>query len=127
MRIGFTGTRKGMSASQQEQLHAVLDWMWLGREGREFHHGGAVGADTQACDIADRWSSVVFVPHLANGAYSSGALLKRNRDIVASSDVLIAAPESDREELRSGTWATVRYARQRGIPVVMLSRHANAQ
>lgn len=48
--------------------------------------------------------------------------LARNRRIVAAVDVLIAAPETDREELRSGTWATIRYARAAGKPVVMLSR-----
>jgi hypothetical protein len=37
--------------------------------------------------------------------------LTRNRDIVQASSILVAAPKSD-EIVRSGTWSTVRYARQ---------------
>jgi len=38
--------------------------------------------------------------------------LARNRDIVNMSDILIAAPGEKAEVLRSGTWATIRYARK---------------
>ena len=118
MTIGFTGTRKGMSEAQRAQLHAVIDWLWIGRrDDREFRHGAAIGADLQAVDIASRWANAAIVAHPANGQP-----LARNRAIVAASDILIAAPESDTEQLRSGTWATVRYARRKGIPIVMLSR-----
>jgi hypothetical protein len=46
--------------------------------------------------------------------------LKRNEAIVIASDVLIAAPDSP-ERKRSGTWATVRFARKlkRTIYIVM--------
>jgi predicted Rossmann fold nucleotide-binding protein DprA/Smf involved in DNA uptake len=41
--------------------------------------------------------------------------LKRNRAIVDGSEILVATPkEEDGEALRSGTWATVRYARKMG-------------
>ena len=48
--------------------------------------------------------------------------LVRNRNIVRAVDIMIAAPATDKEELRSGTWATVRYCRQARKPVIMLSR-----
>ena len=48
--------------------------------------------------------------------------LVRNARIVQAADLLIAAPEQDIEQLRSGTWATVRAARKKGIPVIMLLR-----
>ncbi len=48
--------------------------------------------------------------------------LDRNLRLVAECDVLVAAPLTDAEVRRSGTWATVRYARRRGVPVVMLAR-----
>jgi len=38
--------------------------------------------------------------------------LVRNRDIVDECDLLVACPGSDHEELRSGTWACIRYARK---------------
>jgi hypothetical protein len=42
--------------------------------------------------------------------------LARNRDIVNESDRLITLPKGP-ETLRSGTWATVRYAVEAGKPV----------
>jgi predicted Rossmann fold nucleotide-binding protein DprA/Smf involved in DNA uptake len=38
--------------------------------------------------------------------------LERNKDIVNSCEQLIACPLTQEEELRSGTWATIRYARK---------------
>ena len=120
MKIGFTGTREGMSAAQREQLVLVL--MALAHAPAEcrpeFHHGGAVGADAEADETAAREGYAVVV-HPCSPVLPP---LTRNRNIVAECDVLVAAPRSDKEELRSGTWATVRYARQAGKPVVMLSR-----
>jgi hypothetical protein len=112
--IGFTGTRKGMNESQRQQLSHVL--LWLCKQCVEFHHGAAIGADSEA-DRAARGYELVVVTHPAGREP-----LKRNREIVNIVNLLIAAPETDREELRSGTWATVRYARAEGVPVVMLSR-----
>lgn len=122
MRVGFTGTRRGMSPHQKRQLREALNWFglygWHHKEPMELHEGEASGADREAKDVVQEcrygWD---VVPHLPNGDP-----LARNRRIVAAVDVLIAAPETDEETLRSGTWATVRYARQKGIPVVFLSR-----
>lgn len=43
--------------------------------------------------------------------------MQRNDRIVELSDILIAFPKAETEELRSGTWATIRRARKKGIPV----------
>jgi hypothetical protein len=43
--------------------------------------------------------------------------LVRNHEIVDDSQVLIAAPKEFTEQLRSGTWATIRYARKIGRTV----------
>lgn len=123
MRAGFTGTRRGMSPAQLRQLRKFLSWVGVMMD--EFHHGAAEGADTEA-DILlkhlklaspNLFAGVTIVPHPAGKDP-----LKRDREIVALVDLLIAAPAGDKEELRSGTWATVRYARAAGLPVVMLSR-----
>lgn len=120
MKVGFTGTRKGMTLGQVRQLVFLIDRTLAAMT--EFHHGAAVGADDQAAaEVMFRRFKVREVPHRPEH-HTSEALLARNREIVDAADLLIAAPESDKEELRSGTWATVRYARQKGIPVVMLSR-----
>lgn len=141
MKIAFTGTRKGMSSAQREQFSKVLLW-FAGPprepkiEGFTFHDGWALGADQEAAELALLYfpRSCIHI-HPAPGheplpararelyvLYEVFPPLERNRHMVDACDVLIAAPETDREVLRSGTWATVRYARSQGRPVVMLSR-----
>jgi predicted Rossmann fold nucleotide-binding protein DprA/Smf involved in DNA uptake len=53
---------------------------------------------------------------------TKGHELERNHLIVAACDVLNAAPLQDEEILRSGTWATIRYARKAGKTVIQLKR-----
>jgi len=114
-KVGFTESRHGMSNDQRLQLMTVLESLG---DAREFHHGAAAGADTEAAVIARSLSyNVIAHPAGENP-------LDRNHDIVAEAEILIAAPKTDQEVLRSGTWATIRYARKKGIPVVMLSRYA---
>jgi len=96
----------------------------------EFHHGDCRGADEEAHDIAKAFalSIVVHPPEDPKArAFCVGdevrpprPYLKRNADIVAAADVLIAAPASLHEVLRSGTWATVREARRRGKRVYII-------
>lgn len=124
-RVGFTGTRRGMSEAQRRQLVAVLCQLYARRlPMAEFHHGDGDGADQEAAALA---VGEVGVPETGvikhpPKAFTAKELLARNREIVDCVSVLVAAPLHDKEELRSGTWATVRYARAKGIPVVMLSR-----
>lgn len=89
----------------------------------ELHHGGCKGADVQAHEIALRKGCVVII-HPSNLRHWQGRCprsdrvlppkdpLERNRDIVDSVDAVVAAPATIGEVLRSGTWATIRYARQ---------------
>ena len=109
MNIGFTGTRKGMTRDQRDVLMGLM----RARRGlvTAFHHGGAAGADREAATLASTYGWPV-VPHLPAG-HRSEDYLARNREIVDASDELIATPGDMGEELRSGTWATIRYARRR--------------
>lgn len=133
MILGFTGTSAGMSAYQRLALLKILEQGDVG----EFHHGDCVGADAEAHDIADSMDiSIVIHPptDTRHRAYKTPKgddwgdmmwlppkpYLERNHDIVDACDKLIAAPKEDTEQLRSGTWATVRYARKVGKPVVIL-------
>ena len=120
--VGVTGTRKGMSESQRTHFRVVMLWLNPAR----FHHGGAVGADTEAeTDVRaliEGPASLGIDTNVTEHLPDSRGPLARNRDIVQASDILIAAPIQDDEVVRSGTWATVRYARAAGIPVIMLSR-----
>lgn len=127
MKIGFTGTRKGMSDTQRSLLEEALRWLmditdaaageWAVSKVPEFHHGAAAGADTEAAGLARRvgYQGVRYPA-------TKGQELARNREIVAVIDVLIAAPLQDREIRRSGTWATIRYMLAARKPVIMLPR-----
>jgi hypothetical protein len=121
--IGFTGTRAGMTPTQIEELRGALAFAFeLGFD--EFHHGDCVGADAQAHAIALEigFDIVIHPPIVADHrAYSqdfdqirsSKPYLERNHDIVDETRFLIAAPKQPIEVVRSGTWATVRYARKK--------------
>ena len=44
--------------------------------------------------------------------YPQQEYLNRNHNIVDASEILIACPAQTEEVIRSGTWATIRYARK---------------
>ncbi len=130
MKVGFTGTREGMADAQ---LSAFGQWIY-GRGLTHFYHGCCVGADEQAARAAYDESPFVRVVGMPSDleVLTSGAAkavchhiadpkppLDRNRDIVDACEVLVACPKGP-EELRSGTWATVRYARKQGKRIVIV-------
>jgi hypothetical protein len=134
MRVGFTGTSEGMSESQRNQLR---EWLSTHAPITEFHHGDCVGADHEAHQIAIAYDIDIYIHPPENAskrAWCGGAVhiyptkpyLARNHDIVDLTDVLIVAPKTDTEELRSGTWATYRYAMKQahalGSQIVLLKR-----
>lgn len=97
-------------------------------------HGGAKGADMIAHGIAESlWIPMIEIyptydrsPAVWGGMgagitiYPPLPALERNRVIVRQVWGMIACPAEDAEELRSGTWATVRYARDAGVPVYLI-------
>jgi hypothetical protein len=127
MRVGFTGTRLGMSDRQREGLQELLQ----GLGATVLHHGDCIGADADAHHVAEGLGVPIVIHPPTNGscrAYCKSPTirapydyLKRNHNIVDESDVLIAAPEGA-EVQRSGTWATIRYARKMGKTVHILTR-----
>jgi hypothetical protein len=125
MQIGFTGTRRGMTDAQRLAVQAII--LDLGAD--VLHHGDCTGADDQADSLARSVGCAVHIHPSVNptkralcfvegdGIEEPKPYLQRNRDIVDVVDALIAAPGEFEEQLRSGTWATVRYARARPKPV----------
>ena len=106
----------------------------------QFHHGDCIGADAMAHKIAVGLGiRVIIHPPLKNdkrafchkesiisnlgeAIYVSVVppkpYLDRNQDIVDSVDVLIGMPKDiQEEEVRSGTWSTIRRARKKRIPI----------
>jgi hypothetical protein len=131
-KCGFSGTSKGASKFQLDELEAKLKK--LKEEGfDEFHHGACIGADEQAAIIAKRLGfRVVAHPGLAadpkNLRYRSEwtgndevreakPFIKRDHDIVDETEYMLATPLTREEQIRSGTWTTVRYARSKNRPI----------
>lgn len=117
MKIGFSGTRHGMTQKQRYTLERLLDDIVV----EEFHHGDCIGADAQAHDVAEHagFPIVIHPPTIdrMRAFKRSGAIVLRpksyalrNLDIVKSTDLLIAAPRLDHRTYRSGTWMTVGFA-----------------
>ena len=124
---GFTGTRKGMTDIQKELVTGLLTSVDIAL------HGGCVGADIGFDDICYRYKprSIITVVRPSNIKRTQGRWhytpcvkpekppLVRDKDIVDFSDFLIACPDG-KEKLRSGTWATVRYARKQGKKIFIV-------
>lgn len=118
-KLGFTGSRNGMTDHQRSIVEALLLFMFLGCE---FHHGDCVGADETANVLATKFGlRVVSHPPIsdtyrafcnADEVREPKDYLDRNHNIVNETSCLIATPSTMTERQRSGTWATVRYARR---------------
>ena len=149
MILGFSGTRKGMTPAQRAALPSVLaalpervlhggavgsdtefdEWIapiiansqtafieiypatderrvYWGNHDRGFP--GCRGIIVKAVACSDHFESRPWPP------------LERNRIIAERCDALLACPSEPTEQLRSGTWATVRYARKAGKPVTFV-------
>lgn len=115
MKVGFTGTRRGLTDKQKESLRLAL----FGAT--SFTHGDCIGADDEAAYLAHGMSIKVHCrpcylhsQRAHNGCSEVIAKplppLQRNHDIVDHCDRLVACPGGMTQELRSGTWATIRYA-----------------
>jgi hypothetical protein len=141
MILGFTGTQKGMTDRQISSITQLL----LKLRPTEWHHGDCIGADDESHMIARSIGTPRIVVHppvdpkkrayVEHGALSiiecgsqpftlivrePKPYIERNHDIVDESNEIIATPGTPYEELRSGTWATVRYAQKVGKKVTLI-------
>lgn len=131
--VSFTGTQVGMTGKQVDTLTSILATIE-----RPFFgiHGDYIGSDAQFDSIARlavEFSHMVVRPmrnagskraHCWLGAddtvHEPREPLLRNRDIVDDGEVLFATPKEPNQVLRSGTWATVRYATSAGKPIIVI-------
>jgi hypothetical protein len=120
--LAFTGTREGMTP---EQINAVRSLVSELKGLTRAYHGDCVGADAQFANlILQRLATPIEVfacpsnfPGMTPHAYHTHRRepsdpLERNRHMVECAGVLIAAPKESVEQLRGGTWYTVRYGRR---------------
>lgn len=118
MKVGFTGTQKTLTKAQVESINTLLKTL----APSEAHHGDCIGADTifHSLCINQKIPVIIHPPINKNkrGFNKNATILPekdyipRNHDIVNAVDTMIAGPAEEIEQLRSGTWATVRYTRK---------------
>jgi hypothetical protein len=126
MTVGFTGTQRGMTEAQWATLWSLL----VVRSPGNFHEGDCIGADAQAA-FGARSAGFRIIGHPptidskraffpADEWRALLPYLDRNKAIVNASQEMIATPGEFEEQLRSGTWSTIRYARRVGKPIHVL-------
>lgn len=126
MRIGFTGTREGMTIAQKEVVHDLI----LIKHIEWGHHGDCVGADADFHNILRSVQAQVKGhppkdPKLRafcefDVIAPEKSYYARNRDIVNETDLLIATPKETSEQPKGGTWYTVGYASMKKAPTIIV-------
>jgi hypothetical protein len=125
MRAAFSGTQRGMTPKQMGKVAEIFSGLSVS----ELHHGDCIGSDNQAHWLmrAARGFEFPINVHPCNKSNkrafthlrdTQGELilweeqdpLERNHIMVVRSEILVATPRETDEILRSGTWATIRYA-----------------
>ena len=128
--IGFTGTQRGMSVNQFDALIRTLKIQK--DEIIEVHHGDCIGADAEFHGLVRLViPEAIIIVHppldkskrafkLGDNQEEEKEYIDRNHDIVDASNELIACPNENEEVTRSGTWATIRYAKKQGKKVSII-------
>ena len=128
MRIGCTASRHGVSGEPLERIRERLTTLMGRNEVYELHHGDCVGGDVQIATIARELGYLVIGHPPTNNKFRAffnsdselppAEYIARNHAIVDISEIMLCAPSgSEAEQPRSGTWATIRYARREGKTV----------
>lgn len=136
MKLGFTGTRDGMTEWQCGALLEVLGILLP----EEFHHGDCMGADDEAADMVHellrrgrpRGEGCRIVCHppekVEHRAYNRHFdreevprnHFARNRKIVDLTDALACCPKQMERQEQGGTWYTYDYAVKKGKRVYLI-------
>ena len=137
VRLAVTGSRHGLTYPQQ----ASLATMFADTQLSEFHYGCCIGADTEAlwtwveigngvahahpATMSPAWDAKHVVLPTALDIEVLGIVmhppeppLDRNRTMVDNADIVWAFPAD--ESNKGGTWATINYARSKGVPVTVV-------
>ena len=127
--VGITGTRDGMSFDQKIVVRQFLH-SYRKKGARIFHHGDCVGADDEGQKLARKFKYQIIVHPPNKTIFRAGRsgnivlperpYMERNHRIVRMSDLLLAVPKQEDSMNRSGTWATIRYARKLGASHIII-------
>jgi len=119
--LGITGSRTEPKLAQLITLDNWFKSAYRQYDYVEVHHGDCIGADDFAHRMASRYGFQTCVHPPTNkafvmnhkgsfGNYPDKPYLERNREIVACSTMVIALPNTFKEQQRGGTWHCARFA-----------------
>ena len=129
--LSFTGTRSGMTKYQIDTFIETIQSHKSNADKVTLVHGDCIGADADAhvlamsndleirirpCDIENQRAFSKGGEIVAKPEHP----LVRNKKIVDDGDELIACPAGYEEVMRSGTWATIRYAQRNDKPITII-------
>lgn len=128
--IGFTGTSKGMTPKQAEAVQQFLKDIEGMHAYSMVHHGDCIGADEQFDYFAHKLDIPIFIHPPENPiarafcnqkhdatVFAPRPYLERNKAIVEAASYMLATPKEMVEELRSGTWMTIRHSKKMKKPI----------
>lgn len=121
LHLAFTASQRGITKAQTRRLWEELNL--VARQGRRLicHLGDCIGGDAQIYYLC-KALQLYLIGHPGNLQEKRSFLvydelrsvtdnITRNHDMVDESSVLFACPREPTEIIRSGTWATWRYAK----------------
>ena len=125
MDVGFSGTQIGMTRKQYARVEDLLSEYWMRDRSLRAHHGDCIGADVHFHNLARRFGARMIGHPPVNRSKRAFCdfhevreekpYRQRNYDIVQESLAIITTPKGYEEELRSGTWMTIRMARRHEV------------
>ncbi len=126
MKVGFTGSSTVITKAQEDTCkYLLVEWGTT-----EFHHGDCIEADEAIAKIAKKLDIHVVGHPPSNPAKRAHfkshvnreplEYLRRNKNIVKDTEVLLATPDSYKERMRSGTWSTIREAERQSKTVYIV-------
>jgi len=136
IKIGFIGNcRYGLDSEQKDKIISILDIY----DNIIVSHGDCIGSDTDFHNLCMNYRNEhpnkkirIEIFPLDNPklrAFNEPDLLRekkqsnlqRNLDIIKNSSILIACPiDKNKEQLRSGTWSTIRKAIKQKLTTIIL-------
>jgi hypothetical protein len=131
MKLGFSGTRHGMTVLQRRDFIELVQAF----QPMEFHHGDCLGADDEAnliiMELLPNCKRISHPPinatmrafSLSDEILPEKDYLPRNLDICTASDVVIACPKEFQRQFRGGTWHVIRHCTLMKKPLHILYPH----
>ena len=130
--LGFTGSRNGMTPEQADKVIELIRQI----EPVQAIDGMCIGSDAEFAKICKKLGIFThgFPGHYKNNPSDRSMVdpegrdvmqpsqphLERNRQIVGSSDAMIATPAGDDFKARGGTNFTIKYAIKMGVPIYIV-------